>query len=351
MDSAGQYRKLKIAEIRREVPGFCTLVFRNADGIPYRSGQYLTLVTFRNGEEVRRSYSIVSSPALHEPLAIGVKRVENGFFSRKLVDESKPGDIVLSSGVGGFFVLPEKLPPGSTLFFFAAGSGISPVLSLIKTALHSKPGVRVVLVYSNASPGKAAYLQILQALRDDYPATFQVELLFSNAADLSGARLHRDLMLAFLRQYGGLENSNALFFICGPESYMRMCIYTLREHGVPEAQIRKENFIIHTVPKRDAAPPDTSLHSVTIRKGSQEFSIDVQYPDSILRSAKRAGLVMPYSCEAGRCGNCVARCTSGTVWHSYNEVLTDRELNEGLVLTCTGHPVGGDVVLEVQEFT
>ncbi|HEV7331832.1 MAG TPA: 2Fe-2S iron-sulfur cluster-binding protein [Flavisolibacter sp.] len=341
------YHHLRVKTIKEEVRDFKTIVFEEGHNIRYKAGQYITLVRFENGEELRRSYSITSSPVLGEPLSIGVKRVENGAFSRRLIDRTQPGDELLSTGSGGFFVLPDDASRYGQLFFFAAGSGITPVLSLIKTALHAFAHIRVVLVYSNASVEKAVYLKDLQALQQHFGNRFSLETLFSNAADLSRARLHRDLLLSYLEQFAGEEGSNTLYYICGPESYMRLCIYTLQEAGVDSSHIRKENFYFSNQVRRDAFPPDTENHLAVIRLGNAEYSIPVDYPDAILKAAKKQGLVLPYSCEAGRCGNCVAKCVQGTIWHSYNEVLTEKELAQGLILTCVGHPVGGNVILEI----
>ena len=342
-----QYHRLRIKEIREEVRGFKTILFEKGHNIIYKAGQYITLVRFEGGEELRRSYSITSSPVLAEPLSIGVKRVENGAFSRQLIDRTQPGDELLSSGSGGFFVLPDDADTYKRFFFFAAGSGITPVLSLIKTALHAVVHCQVVLVYSNASVEKAVYLQELLLLQQQFAHRFILETLFSNAADLSRARLHRDLLLLYRQQYAGKEEDSTLYYICGPESYMRLCTYTLQEAGVEPSHIRKENFYFSNIVKRDASPPDKADHKAMILLGNEAYSIPVHYPDSILKAAKKHGLLLPYSCEAGRCGNCVAKCIGGTVWHSYNEVLTEKELAQGLVLTCVGHPIGGDVILQL----
>ena len=343
----GLYKSLRIQEVREEIKDFKTIVFEEGHGIRYKAGQYLTLVKNIAGEEVRRSYSIISSPVLAEPLAIGVKRVENGAFSRKLIDGAKPGDKIITTGSGGFFLLPDEVLQVKRLFFFAAGSGITPILSLIKTALHKFPGIEVVLVYSNAAAEKAVYLSVLQALHLSFPGRFYLETLFSNAADLSKARLHRDLIFFYLQQYVAKERETTQFYICGPESYMRLCTYTLQETGIVPSQIRKENFYFREVSKRDATPPDKNDYPATISFNGDVHRFTVAYPDSILKSAQKAGLRLPYSCEAGRCGNCVALCKEGRVWHSYNEVLTEKELAKGLVLTCTGHPVGGGLTLEI----
>src|SRR5690606_37116044 len=126
-------------------------------------------------DEIRRSYSITSSPVLNEPLSIGVKRVTNGIFSRQLIDRTKVGDALLTSGVGGFFRLPEQMNPYNTIIFFAAGAGITPIVSLLKTVLHSNHSIKLNLVYSNNSPGYVPYHSILNQLQNKFSSRFQID--------------------------------------------------------------------------------------------------------------------------------------------------------------------------------
>jgi len=346
-EPAGLYKTIRIAGINEEIKDFKTFAFADDNNIAYKPGQYVTLVYHSHNVETRRSYSITSSPALNEPLSIGVKRIENGLLSRKLVDTAVIGDELITIGSGGLFILPDDIQNYKQIIFFAAGSGITPVYSLIKTALHVHPHLSLVLIYSNASPEKTIFLHQLKHLQKTFAFRFHIEFLFSNILELSRARLHRELLLEFLAGYSVPDSKEILFYICGPESYMRMCTYTLREHDVPKDNIKREDFAINAVRKRDASPPDKNTHNVFIQFNGQEIDVAVNYPDAILQSAKKQGIVLPYSCEAGRCGSCVAKCVKGKVWHSYNEVLTEKELQQGLVLTCVGHPVGGDVELRI----
>lgn len=339
------YKNIRIKSIREEVGGFKTFTFEEGHDISYKSGQYITLVQRIADEEVRRSYSITSSPQLNEPLTIGVKRVENGLFSRQLIDHAKPGDEWTTTGAGGLFVLPDEVQSCHQVFFFAAGSGITPIFSLIKTVLHFYTHLSVVLIYSNASPDKAVFLQPLQQLAATFKDRFVLELLYSTNPKLERARLYRELLLELTDKLSVTEKGKTLFYVCGPESYMRMCIFTLQAIGVHKNNIKRENFVMHNVSHKNILPPDKETHHVQISFGEKHYEFEVEYPESILKAAKKNGVQLPYSCEVGSCGNCVARCVKGTVWHSYNEVLTDRELEKGLVLTCVGHPVGGDVTL------
>ena len=347
MSSPGLYKKLTVTAVKELVPGFKTFSFSSATPIPYKAGQYLTFVKTVNGEEVRRSYSITSSPILHEALTVGIKRVPNGLFSRYFTDTIQPGDEVISIGAGGLFVLPQDLSTTRQVFLFAAGSGITPVFSLLKTILYGHPQLHVVLIYSNASPSKTIFLEEIRDLEQKFPGSFKVDFLFSDSPDLLKARLYSDLLMKLVDQYSVCETKEILFYICGPESYMRMCTYVLQQEGIDPLQIRKENFVIPrtVVP---VSPPDKKTRIAIVNYGDDQYRIPVVFPDSILKAAQKMGISLPYSCEAGRCGNCVAKKVSGSVWHSYNEVLTTAELEQGLVLTCTAHPVGGDVELRIE---
>jgi ring-1,2-phenylacetyl-CoA epoxidase subunit PaaE len=284
---------------------------------------------------------------LLEALAFGVKRIHNGAYSRHLVDHAKPGDQLMTSGAGGLFVLPGNLEGIKQIFFFAAGSGITPVLSLLKTILHFHPSIEVVLVYSSASAEATLFYTELENFRAQFKNRFRVHYFFSNHFNLNKAHLNRESLIQLLHQEIKYDVNELLFYICGPESYMRMCTYTLQEEQVRPEQIKRENFISEKKPVHKQLPPDKASHLVKIKLNGMEYQIRVDFPDSILQSAKKQGLALPYSCETGKCANCLAQCISGNVWLSYNEVLTDQDLKNGLTLTCTGHPVGGDVVLEI----
>lgn len=341
------YRTLTIQRIKEEIKDFKTFVFESSQGIDYKAGQYLTFIYKDQQEELRRSYSIISSPVLNEPLAIGVKRMDNGFFSRQLIDRALPGDKLITIGAGGFFTLPANINSCVQLFFFAAGSGITPIYCLLKTALHLHRHLRVVLVYSNPSLQKTIFYSELKQLAEKFTGRFYTEFLFSNLPDLTQARLHKDLLLQLVEKYSVASFSKTLFYICGPESYMRMCTYALQEEKVPKENIKRENFIVELKAILQPAPPDKETHTAFIRYGGYEYKLAVPYPLSILQAAKKQGIELPYSCETGKCGSCAAKCISGKIWLSYNEVLTEKDIKEGLTLTCVGHPNNSDVTIEI----
>lgn len=338
---------IRIAHIREETCDTRLFTFEQPAGNPllYQAGQYITFSTRLHQQEIRRSYSFVSAPDLQEPPAIIVKRIDNGFFSRWLHDYAQPGDRLLCAGTGGFFTLPTDAERYRQLFFLAAGSGIAPVFSMIKTALYRHPHLRIVLCYSNHSEADTIFLSELRLLETQYKARLNIVFFFSNHPDLRMARLTKTSLYDTMAQYGHTAQEQTLYYLCGPGAYMRNHIFALQETGVPPGNIRKENFnTVYTpvFPK----PPDTRMHRVTILSGADTITIPVQYPLSVFQAAKQQGITLPYSCETGRCGSCAAKCISGQIWMSNNEVLTTTEINRGLILTCVGYPIGGDAVIQ-----
>lgn len=343
-----RYKSVVVTAIDGNVPGVKTFALTYADGrlIPYRSGQFITLVFTHHGKEERRSFSISSSAAAGEPLAITVKRIDNGAYSRYLTDKVMPGDVLTTTGVAGLFTLPGVEVPERVLFF-AAGIGITPVFSLIKEALATTLKTKVVLVYSNRSRADTAFAEELDSLTSSSDGRFVIVYLYSDAPNLERARLNKALVRTLLNEYAQQERDKTLFYICGPYDYMRMVIYALEENGVKDEQIRRENFNMNAKSTVVAEPPDKEPHNITFLHNGVATTITVQYPETILKAAKRNNIPLPYSCEVGRCGSCALLCTKGKVWHSYNEVLMDMDLRHGSILTCTGYAVGGDVTIEV----
>jgi 2Fe-2S type ferredoxin len=340
-----EYTPLIVTKISRETADVKRLLLATQSGeiLPYRAGQFISFALQVGNKEERRSYSFVSAPGVDADMAIAVKRIDNGLFSRKLYDSIQPGDMLYSTGVSGLFTLPVSTQ-NQTFFFFAAGIGITPILSLIKSALQLYEDVKLVLFYSNRSIDNAAFYNELDELTNQNPDHFRIIYLFSSSPDLAKARLSKELAIELLGQHGA-DIADSLFYICGPYPYMRMVTYALEEMRVPTANIRKENFDT-TITRFRPSPPDKTQHRVHLQFQNHDYNFVAGYPDTILQAAEKNGIKLPYSCRNGVCGSCAAKCTKGTVWHSANEVLTDKELEKGMVLTCVGYPMHGDVALE-----
>ncbi len=347
MSAAWETVKLKIKEVIRETADAKSFILEKTSGssLQYKPGQFLTfLFQKRNGEDVRRNYSV--SAASGEPLRITVKRIPNGEFSRWLIDKAKPGDVLISTGASGFFTLPDSPELFAKYFFFAAGSGITPILPMIQTLLGTVPGSSVVLVYSNRSRHETIFLAALLKLQNDYPDRFTLEFFFTETTDILHKRLSGFRVAELLGKYtdGSLQLQQTLFYLCGPFEYMRMISIVLLSNGVAQDHIRKEIFVIEK-PSEKLKPPDTDPHQVKLIVNDSEYTFITSYPETILQTAKRLLIPLPYSCESGQCGTCALTCVEGQIWMRKNEVLLDQEISQGRVLTCTGFVVGGNAVL------
>lgn len=341
------YKKVRIREVIHENRDTKTFRLAMTDGseLEYSPGQFLTLVFPKTeGNEDRRSYSFSTAPGIDPIPAITLKRVENGEYSRKLIDYVKTGDELLTIGSSGFFTIPEDMTGYDKVYLLAAGSGITPVFSILKTLLARYKDLKIALIYSNRSEEAAIFRDELINLMNLHQDRFRIEFLYSTSANLTRARLGKWLLENLLKEYG-LENpSGTLVFLCGPYDYMRMATIVLQTEGVPPDNIRKENFSA-VKPRFHPEPPDKDPHLVDIFIQGKRYSFECRFPDTILQRAKKLGIVLPYSCESGQCGTCAATCISGKTWMWNNEVLVDSELNKGRMLTCTGYPVEGDVQL------
>lgn len=333
-------KRVRIIGVVEETADAKTFLLQPLDGWAptWAPGQFMTLVFDTPQGEKRRSYSF--SSALKEDMAITVKRVANGQFSRYMLNHFAVGDVLRTSGIGGMFNLPDTVASDTHFCFLAAGSGIVPCFAMIRTLLHRYTN-RMTLIYSNKSRADTIFYSRLESMRAEYGGRFEVLYLNSDSNDIYRRRMSKWLLEQLLDQYFAPALNNTRFYLCGPFEYMRTIEITLRSKA-PGASIIKENF--DTMPRGVLPePPDKLPRNVGITIAGRNYELEVQYPASVLKAAKMQGIELPYSCEAGRCSSCVATCTRGTLWMAYNEVLTDSEVRKGRVLVCQAFPVGGDV--------
>lgn len=334
--------KLRVESIRWDAGDTATFFLSEVTGKPvsYQAGQFITLVFEHHGEELRRSYSISSSPG--EPyLAITVKRVPNGELSRFLLTHAKVGNVWNAIAPTGKFLL-KGTAQQQDIFFFAAGSGITPVRSQIKYLLDHHSQCCIQLIYSNRNANSILFKAELDEWQLGYPENFRVVYLLSDEAN----RLNNVKAEQLVRQHLRFDLEKALFYLCGPFDYMRMLRLTLIYMGVPEANIRKENFVLDTVPVAESRL-NFAPHKVRIITGNETHDIIAGENQSILQAALQNNIKLPYSCRAGICSSCSVKCTGGKVAMTQNEVLTNADLAEGWVLTCTGYAMDDSVVIVV----
>ena len=342
------FLQLRIVQIVPETPDAKSYFLEPIDGkaVSHRAGQFLTLILTHNGHEVRRSYSLSSAPG--EPLRLTIKRLENGEISRYLLNTLRVGDVLTSLHPAGRFTL-DKGQTGD-LIFLGAGSGITPLFSLLKQVLFTESDRRVTLLYSNPSERAIIFREELENLQHQFPDRFRLLYLLSNPSeDWQGlrGRLNNVMLERLIPDLVGKSDWQTLhFYVCGPGDYMRMVQFTLIFSGFRLEQIRRENFVVETV---FLAPPPALAQDrmVLLRFRGREVEIQVPAYKSILQAALDEGIALPYSCRGGRCSTCAAHCTSGSVHMTINDVLTERDLREGWVLTCTGYPESDGVVIEL----
>jgi ferredoxin-NADP reductase len=337
------YLHFTIKDIVQETSDVKSFVLSPEKPFKYKAGQFLTLVKGEGENEVRRSFSFSSHPSDPYP-RISLKRIANGEISRWLFDHVKVGDKLRAIDASGLFTYPEDATGIDEIVFFAAGTGITPILSLIREGLLRNDHVKLYLVYSARSEKEALFFQELTDL-SEYEPNLRFFVYLSNRKNLQYARLNR-LGLEELLKTTVKDPKRALYFLCGPHVYMQNISITLLTEGVPDDNIRREIFFNPEPPVANI-PPDLDMHTVTVKYEGKVHTLKVQFPKSILKTAKEQGIMLPYSCEAGRCGTCAATCTRGEVWMLRNEVLLDKEMAKGRVLTCTGFAVGGDADLEI----
>ena len=334
--------RLKVEAIKREAEDTATYLLRDLSGnkINYKAGQFITLVFDHHQEELRRSYSISSSPD-EDLLAVTIKRVPNGELSRFLLIHTKVGDVWNAVEPAGRFIV-SGFEQERDIFFFAAGSGITPILSQIKYILQQEGASKLTLIYSNRNNRSILFKSELDILQQQYSQRLIIIYLLSDDAH----RLNNVIAEQLVKQYARYNLQQALFYLCGPFEYMRMVRLTLVYMGIYIDRIRKENFVIDTV-KVSEAKTAFAPHKVRIVFGGETHDIIAGENQSILQAALQNNIPLPYSCRVGICSTCSAKCKAGKVVMTENEVLTDADLTEGWVLTCTGYAMGDDVIIEV----
>lgn len=324
-------------------------VLEQTSGQPlrYEAGQFLTFLFDYHGQEIRRSFSLGSTPGIDPQVFITVKKKENGAISRHILEHWSVGTEIPSLPPSGRFTIDTNAAFSRQVFFIAAGSGIIPIFALLKKFLHDEPHSRALLLYQNHDENNIVYNEALQQLQTQYSGRLtRVDLLSHPILhDLPHQRLNNGLLEIIVNKHLAPGPQPTLFYTCGPASFMRMVQFTLRVMDVEETYIRKENFTVETVPP-PAFAIDPAPRKVQVHRGERYHEFEVVYPQTILQAALQHHIHLPYSCKGGRCSACTARCLSGTVKMNINEVLTEKDLQQGLVLTCVGYALT-DLVLEL----
>ncbi|GAA4303639.1 phenylacetate-CoA oxygenase/reductase subunit PaaK [Compostibacter hankyongensis] len=344
---------LRVKKIIRETPDAITVFLENTAGtaIDYRPGQFLTLLLNMGGRPLRRSYSLSSVAGLDPDLAITIRRIENGEVSRYLFDHLTEGDLLESLYPAGRFIPPPIDEGPRDILMVGGGSGITPLFGLLRHFLKYAPETRITLLYASHSEDRCIYFEALNALREEHAGRFSCRYFFSAPRDRQRyppQRLHNALFEEIIRSSLHYPGEKALFYLCGPGSLMRMAQLTLLFMGFSEQQLRREIFTspVVTTPLRHYHARAAVESLAILHQRGKTYRVAVPAGENILQAALDQGIPLPYSCRGGMCSTCVARCRSGKVHLLVNEVLTDKDLEAGLVLTCVGIPETPEVEID-----
>jgi len=336
MSRQHEYHRLTVADVIDETADARSFVIEIptalAERFAYAAGQFCTFRATIDGEPVVRCYSMSSSPDTGDPFTVTVKRVIGGRMSNWMNDTLAPGDTIEVMPPAGRFVLRAAEVP---IVAFAGGSGITPILSLLKTALATT-GREITLVYANRGPGTVIFAEVLERL---------------SAA--SGGRLtihqHLDSEKGFLDTAACAEligdRTRADFYVCGPAAFMEVVEAGLDQRGVDPGRLFIERFEV-PVETPSAAGEESETESIVIQLEGRKHRIGYERGDTILEAARRGGLRPPSSCERGNCATCMAYLDKGKATLRVNNALSDEEVEEGWILTCQAVPRSREVVVD-----
>ncbi|MEX0361124.1 MAG: FAD-binding oxidoreductase [Allomuricauda sp.] len=336
-----EFHALKIASTEALTPNSVALTFEITsdlkDTFSFTAGQYITLKHEVNGAEVRRAYSISSSPSSGQ-ITVGIKKVPNGTFSVYANEQLKAGDVLEVMVPEGRFVFEPNSSP-KNVAAFAAGSGITPIMSIAQTVLESHPESTFVLVFGNQNPDEAMYLNDLEELQTKYSDRFFIQKVYSRSQE-EGALFGRieTSTVNFVVKNKFKKTAFDAFYLCGPEEMINTVSDTLKNNGISEDKILFELFTASESEDTLAENLDGKTQ-VEVLVDDETFSFAMDKKSLVLDAVLKEKIDAPYSCQGGVCSSCIARITEGKAEMVKNQILTDGEVAEGLILTCQAHPL------------
>ncbi|MDQ6757371.1 MAG: phenylacetate-CoA oxygenase/reductase subunit PaaK [Bacteroidota bacterium] len=350
------FHPLKVKDIKRETPDCVSISFYIPNELQkefqFKQGQSLTLKKVLEGEEVRRSYSICTSP-LDNELRVAVKKVQGGLFSTFANTELKPGDTLDVMPPSGNFYTELNPSNQKKYVAFAAGSGITPIISIIKTTLLTEPNSSFTLVFGNKNHSSIIFKEELEALKDRFIERFRLYHILSRErmeAEINYGRINADKCLQLTK----LINLNAIdeFFICGPEE-MIFCVRDfLQDKGIDK---RKIHFELFTTPLRKASSyklqaaseRNKATSNITVKLDGRSFDFNLDYDsNNILDAALAQGADLPFACKGGVCTTCKAKLIEGKIEMEVNYGLEPDEVEAGFILSCQSHPRSEKVMVD-----
>ena len=354
-----RFHPLRIARVERETRDAIALTFEVPEALReqfrYSQGQHLTLRAQIGGQDVRRSYSICSGVE-DDRLRIAIKRSPGGLFSMWANEHLKAGDMLEVMPPLGHFNVPLDASARRHYVAFAAGSGITPILSIVKTTLAREPRSQFTLFYGNRASASVMFREELAAIKDTHMQRFNLVHVLSREAqdiDLLHGRIDGARASALLDHWAPLSSVDAVF-LCGPDGMMQSIHDMLRARGYPDSAIKVERFA-SSIPRHEHRPASLPKGSATetevtvILDGATRcFTLD-RTTENILDAGLRQGIELPYSCKGGVCSTCRCRLVSGEVDMDVNFALEDYEVQRGFILACQSYPATDKVTVDFDQ--
>ncbi len=348
-----KFHSLKVVDVVRETADAVSVAFEVPDNLKqeyhYKQGQYLTLKFNIKGEELRRSYSICSSPVDENELRVAIKKVKDGRVSSYINDGIKVGDVIeVMTPMGNFFT-EMNANNKKNYALFAGGSGITPMLSILKTVLKSEPNSRVVLFYGNNDESSIIFKKQIELLAiansDRFNLVHILNVPPTGHPELLQGMMTKEKNLDLIENYVNTSADNE-YFICGPGPMMDNVVAALKELKINETQIHIEYF---TSPvSADDIKPSTNTASGASAKiiiDGDEHAVVLEDNETILEAALRIGLDAPFACQGGSCCTCRALLEEGKVDMAVNYALSASEVKQGYILTCQSRPTTSNVTV------
>ena len=343
------FYKLSVKEIKQETKKAVSILFEVPKDIKqefcFIPGPYITIKKELAGEEIRRAYSICSSKESNS-IRIGIKAVEKGTFSVFAITKLKVGDVLEVSPPEGRFILDPTKAQDKNYLAFAAGSGITPVLSMLKSVLETESKSKFVLVYGNQSPNDTMFKNDIDHLKEKHPERFFVYYTYSKTNEentLFGRIDVSKVNYIIKNKHKDLEFDE--FFLCGPESMIDTVKTDLLEKGISNSLIHFELFSTE-IGKNESAINLDGEAIITVLLDDEEETFSMKKERSILEATLKKGLDAPFSCQGGICSSCLAQITKGKAVMDKNTILSDEEVEDGLILTCQAHPVTDEITID-----
>lgn len=347
-----RFNLLTVKEVRRETPNAVSIVFdipeTLKDTYQFIAGQYLNIKYNHEGKEIRRAYSICSAPNSNE-VRVAVKKVEYGAFSTYANEVLKAGDQLEVEAPEGRFTFQPNVDNTNNYCAFVAGSGITPVMSVIKSVLESEPNSTFVLVYGNKNADETIFHKELHLMQEQYAQRLVVHFVYSRIRENDSifGRIDK-AAINFVVNNKHKDIEFARFFICGPEDMINTVSTTLQERNISKDLISYEIFTPST-DGNDAIEAQGGTVKVTALVDDEETSFEMLKSEVLLNAVLKAGVDAPYSCQGGICSSCMCKIIKGTAVMKKNSILSDEEIADGLILSCQAIVTSDEIYVDYDD--